>query len=97
MSITSTNPAKIFGLYPQKGTLQPGSDADIAVWDPEKEITYGADVAKHRTDHNLYEGWKIKSVVEKVFLRGKLIVDGEKWFGEPGGGNYIFRKEINAI
>ncbi len=97
VSITSTNPAKIFGLYPQKGTLQPGSDADIAVWDPEKEITYGADVAKHRTDHNLYEGWKIKSVVEKVFLRGKLIVDGEKWFGEPGGGNYIFRKEINAI
>lgn len=97
VSFNSTNPAKIFGLYPKKGTLQPGSDADIVVWDPEKEIVYGADFARHRTDHNLYEGWKIKGVVEKVFLRGKLIVDGKKWFGKPGGGNYIFRKDIHVI
>jgi len=97
VNITSTNPAKIFGLYPQKGTLQPGSDADITIWDPEKEIVYGVDTARHRTDHNLYESWKVKGVVEKVFLRGKQIVDGEKWFGEPGGGKFIFRKEITVI
>ena len=93
VQLNCTNPAKIFGLYPQKGTLMPGSDADIVIWDPKKEITYGAEVAQHRTDYNLYEGWKLKGFVEKVFLRGNLIVDEQKWLGRRGMGKYLFCNE----
>jgi len=65
VELMCTNPAKAFGLYPQKGSLQAGSDADIIIWDPEMEITYGRDVAQHRTDYNLYEGWRLKGFPEK--------------------------------
>jgi len=88
-----TNPAKIFGLYPQKGTLAAGSDADIAIWDPNKEIRYGVDVAQHRTDYNLYEGWQLRGFPVMVFLRGKKIVDGEDWMGKPGMGKFLNRHE----
>ena len=88
-----TNPARIFGLYPQKGALIPGADADIAIWDPDKELQYGVNVAHHRTDYNLYEGWHLKGFPVMVFLRGQKIVDGEKWFGKPGMGRFLQRHE----
>jgi dihydropyrimidinase len=91
VALTSTNPAKIFGLYPQKGTLMPGSDADIAIWDPEKRLRYGIAHSYHRTDYNLYENWELVGFPEKVFLRGTLIVDGDQWLGKAGMGKYIFR------
>ena len=97
VEMTSTNPAKIFGMYPQKGTIQPGSDADIAIWDPEKEIRYGVAYAKHRTDYNLYEDWPLKGVVEKVLLRGKVIVDGQNWYGKAGQGKFINRAEVTVL
>jgi len=97
VEMTSTNPAKIFGMYPQKGTLLPGSDADIAIWDPDKEIQYGYKYAQHRTDYNIYEGWPMKGVVEKVLLRGKMIVDGSKWLGEKGEGRFIKRSETQVL
>jgi len=84
-----TNPAKIFGLYPQKGSLIPGGDADIAIWDPDKELRYGVDVAKHRTDYNLYEGWQLKGFPTMVFLRGQKIVDDKEWLGKPGMGRFL--------
>ncbi|MCA2001930.1 MAG: dihydropyrimidinase, partial [Chloroflexi bacterium] len=84
----STNPAKIFGLYPRKGALLPGADADIVIWDPEKKLKYGVAHSHQRTDYNLYEGWELTGYPEKVFLRGKLIVDGEKWLGKSGDGKY---------
>ncbi len=92
VAFTSTNPAKIFGLYPKKGALLEGSDADIVIWDPEKKLSYGVAVAHHRTDYNLFEGWEIKGYPEKVFLRGKLIVDGETWMGRAGMGEFVRRK-----
>ena len=91
VALTSTNAAKIFGLYPQKGALLPGSDADIVIWDPARELTYGVEFARHRTDYNLYEGWQLKGYPEKVFLRGHLIVDEGKWQGEAGMGHYLHR------
>lgn len=91
VAYTSTNAAKIFGLYPQKGALLPGSDADIAIWDPDLSLIYGVDYAHHRTDYNLYENWELVGYPTKVFLRGKLIVDGEKWLGSPGMGRYLHR------
>ncbi|MGD2163642.1 MAG: dihydropyrimidinase [Anaerolineales bacterium] len=92
VAMMSTNPAKIFGIYPQKGALMPGSDADIVIWDPKREVTYGVEHARHRTDYNLFEGWELKGYPEKVFLRGKLIVDGEEWLGERGQGRFLKRK-----
>jgi dihydropyrimidinase len=89
VALHCTNPAKIFGLYPQKGILAPGSDADIAIWDPNKELRYGVDVAQHRTDYNLYEGWHLKGFPVMVFLRGKKIVDGDNWLGKPGMGKFL--------
>ena len=97
VALTSTNPAKIFGLYPQKGALLPGSDADIVIWDPERRLTYGTAFAKHRTDYNLFENWELVGYPEKVFLRGQLIVDGEKWLGGPGVGRYLNRKTHCSI
>jgi dihydropyrimidinase len=92
VALTSTNPAMIFGLYPQKGAILPGSDADIVIWDPNKQVTYGVALAHHRTDYNLYEGWQLQGFPEKVFLRGRLIVDGDKWLGEVGMGRFLKRK-----
>ncbi len=92
VALTSTNPAKIFGLYPRKGSLLPGADADIVVWDPERHLTYGVKYAHHRTDYNLYENWELVGFPEKVFLRGQLIVDGERWLGRAGMGQYLHRE-----
>ncbi|GAB4480511.1 MAG: dihydropyrimidinase [Anaerolineales bacterium] len=91
VALTATNPAKIFGLYPRKGSLLPGADADLVIWDAEKQVDYGIAHSQQRTDYNLYEGWPLTGFPEKVFLRGKLIVDGEKWLGKAGGGQFLRR------
>ena len=91
VALTSTNPAKIFGLYPQKGCLKPGSDADIAIWDPDLTTKYGVEVAQHRTDYNLYEGWNLKGMPTTVMQRGKILVNDGKWFGKPGQGRFLHR------
>lgn len=97
VAYNSTNPAKIFGLYPRKGALLAGSDADIVIWDPEKKVTYGVAVAHQRTDYNLYEGWELTGMPEKVFLRGKLIVDGDNWLGKAGDGLFLKREEGEVL
>jgi dihydropyrimidinase len=97
VTLTSTNPSKIFGLYPRKGAILPGADADIIIWDPEKLVDYGVAMSHQRTDYNLYEGWKLTGYPEKVFLRGKLIVDGEKWLGKKGGGQFLKRNSVEIL
>jgi len=92
-----TNPARIFGLYPRKGALQAGSNADIVIWNPEKKVTYGVARAHQRTDYNLYEGWELTGMPEKVFLRGKLIVDGEQWLGKAGDGQFLKREDGEVL
>jgi dihydropyrimidinase len=96
VALTSTNAAKIFGLYPRKGALLPGADADIVIWDPNRKLTYGRAHAHHRTDYNLYENWELVGYPQKVYLRGELIVDGKSWLGSRGGGIYLHRTP-NAI
>lgn len=91
VELTATNPAKIFGMYPRKGTLAVGSDADIVLWDPGAGHTISAATMHMRTDYNLYEGWQVSGKPSKVFLRGKLIVDGDRWLGEQGKGQFIRR------
>ena len=97
VALTATNPAKIFGMYPQKGTILPGSDADIVIWDPNKIVEYGVSWAKHRTDYNLYEGWHLEGYPEKVYLRGKLLVDNQEWYGTRGDGKFIHRKPFGEV
>lgn len=86
-----TNPAKIFGMYPQKGTIAIGSDADIVVWNPDAEHTISAETHHMRTDYNVYEGMTVKGKPEKVYQRGKKLVDGDEWLGERGQGQFIAR------
>jgi dihydropyrimidinase len=97
VAYNSTNPAKIFGLYPRKGALLAGSDADIVIWAPGKKVTYGVARAHQRTDYNLYEGWELTGMPEKVFLRGKRIVDGDQWLGKAGGGQFLKREEGEVL
>ena len=97
VQIMCTNPAKIFGIYPQKGTIQPGSDADIVIWDPKRDFTYGVKYSQQRSDYNLYEGWKLKGIIEKVFLRGNLIVDNQVWCGKRGNGRFIRRRDYQVL
>jgi dihydropyrimidinase len=91
VEITATNPAKIFGLYPRKGTIAVGSDADIVVWDPKKRETVSAKTHHMNVDYNLFEGRKINGGPETVFLRGQKIVDGEQWLGHMGQGQFLKR------
>jgi dihydropyrimidinase len=93
VELTATNPAKLFGLFPRKGTIAIGSDADIVLFDPAARQTIRADRLHGNCDYTLLEGRTIQGRVEKVFLRGQLIVDGERWLGRPGGGRFVRRGE----
>jgi dihydropyrimidinase len=70
VALTSTNPAKIFGLYPRKGALLPGADADLVLWDPERRLTYGVAHAQHCTDYNLYENWELAGFLKSSCAAG---------------------------
>lgn len=91
VELMCTNPAKIFGLYPRKGTLAIGSDADVVIWDPEKIHTLRAETQHMNTDYTLYEGMTVKGWPEQVLLRGKTVVQGEQWLGEAGKGQFLRR------
>jgi dihydropyrimidinase len=97
VALNCTNPAKIFGLYPTKGAILPGSDADLVIWDPLKKVRYGVAITHHRTDYNLYEGWELCGYPEKVFLRGQMIVDRGTWLGKAGMGQFIKRKPFAEV
>ncbi len=92
VALTATNPAKIFGLYPRKGTIAVGSDADLAIWNPEARKTVSAATHHTRADHNVYEGMALVGLPEKVFVRGELLVDGENWYGRRGNGRFLHRQ-----
>ena len=91
VELTSTNIAKLFGLYPRKGTIAPGSDADIVVWDPEKELTISAETHHSNVNYNLFEGTKVSGAPEVVLVRGQVIVEGDELVGQPGAGQFVKR------
>jgi len=97
VALNSTNPARIFGLYPRKGSLLPGADADFVIWDPAKVVDYGVACAHHRTDYNLYEGWQLKGYPRQVYLRGRLIVDDSRWLGRQGMGQFVKRMPFAPV
>jgi dihydropyrimidinase len=91
VELLSTNPAKYFGLYPRKGTIAVGSDADIVVFDPDKRVTISVERSHSRVDYNLYEGTEVTGAPEVVLVRGKVIVEGGELVGRPGDGRFVKR------
>jgi dihydropyrimidinase len=91
VELTSTAAAKMFGLFPRKGTIAVGSDADIVIFDPNKEQTLGLATSHMNCDYNAYEGKKIKGVVDVVFSRGKVVVDHGEFKGKSGNGKFLKR------
>ncbi len=91
VELTSTSPAKIFGMFPKKGTIAPGSDADIVIFDPEKTTTLSAKTHHMRVDYNPYEGRQVTGVTDTVLSRGKVIIDAGKFTGKAGAGAFLKR------
>jgi dihydropyrimidinase len=92
VEITSTAPARIFGMYPQKGEIAPGSDADIVIWDPEALYTISSKTHHMRVDYSMFEGFQVKGNARTVISRGEVIVDGGEFLGKKGRGNYLRRQ-----
>jgi len=93
VELTATAPAKLFGLFPRKGTIAVGSDADLVLFDPEESWTIRAAEGHGRVDYTLFEEYRLTGRVKKVFLRGQLIVDGAQWLGKEGTGEFVRRGE----
>ncbi len=92
VELNCTNPAKIFGMYPKKGTIAVGSDADIVVWDPNAKHTLSASTHHMRCDYSLFEGRTVTGKPVMVFQRGNKLVDGDQWHGQNGQGQFIHRE-----
>ena len=88
---SSSNPCRMFGMYPQKGSLEPGTDADIVIIDPEKKTKINADYIKGASDYSCYDGMELEGCIEKVFLRGEEIVSEGEFLGKRGDGRYLKR------
>jgi len=91
VELTSTSPAKIFGLFPRKGTIAPGSDADIVVFDPNRTVTLSAKTLHMRVDYSPYEGRKVTGATDTVLSRGRVVIEGGKLAGRPGSGSFLKR------
>jgi dihydropyrimidinase len=97
VELTSTAPAKLFGLFPRKGTIAVGSDGDIVLFAPNEQWTIRAAEHHSRMDYTLFEGRSVTGKVKKVFLRGQCIVDGQSWRGREGMGQFLSRGESGTI
>ncbi len=95
VEIVSSEPARLFGLAPKKGKLEPGADADVVLLDPEARWTMGQDTLHMATDWSAYEGVEVTGKIQKVFSRGELIIDGDECLGIPGRGRFLHRS-LNA-
>ena len=91
VDVVSTGPAKLFGLYPRKGALQPGSDADIVLWDPNADETISAQSMRQNCDYTIYEGLRITGKPATVISGGAIRLDHGELFAEPGEGEFLFR------
>lgn len=94
VELVSTNNAKLFGLYPRKGTIAPGSDADIVVWDPGKKLTISAKTHHTNVNYNLFEGTQVTGAPAVVLVRGKVIVENDQLFGKAGDGQFVRRSRF---
>ena len=91
VEVTSTNAAKIFGMFPRKGTISIGADADLVIIDPEKKHTISADTHHMNCDYSAYEGWELTGKIDTVLLRGQVAVHGGQTKVQKGYGQFIKR------
>ena len=91
VEVFATNAAKRFGLFPRKGSLAAGSDADLVIFDPARESTISVKTHHMNMDYSMYEGWKVKGVPEVVIANGKVIVDDGEFVGKAGDGRFLKR------
>jgi dihydropyrimidinase len=92
VELTSTTPARMFGLYGRKGVIQPGADADLVVYDPNGHTSIGVDKVHHMNmDYSAWEGFEIDGHVDTVLSRGKVVVTDRQYVGAKGDGQFVRR------
>lgn len=96
VELISTNPAKLFGLYPRKGTIEVGSDADLVLFDPNQRITLSDATGHSNADYGLFDGLEVTGVPVQVLVRGVSIIEGRRLVGTPGHGRFLVRDRFAA-
>jgi dihydropyrimidinase len=96
VDLVASAPARMFGLYPHKGTIAPGFDADIVVFDPDVERTLSAETHHMNVDYSCYEGMTVWGLPEVVMQRGRILVENGEWHGKEGQGRFIARSRFQA-
>jgi dihydropyrimidinase len=91
VALTATNHARLYGLAPRKGSIAPGADADLVLWNPDREVTVSAAMLHDMVGYTPYEGKRLRGWPEVVTSRGRLVVDGDRLLAEPGSGQFIAR------
>jgi dihydropyrimidinase len=97
VAVTSTNIAKILNMYPQKGAVMVGADADLVVWDPKRKKTISAKAQQSAIDYNVFEGIEVTGLPRFVLTRGKVAVEEATMKHEPGHGKFIGRQPRQAV
>ncbi len=97
VELTATTPAKLFGLYPQKGTIAVGSDADVVIFDAKRKHTISAATHHMRVDYSMFEGITVTGMPDVVLSRGKIVVENDKFLGKAGSGNFLKRSTYGDV
>jgi dihydropyrimidinase len=97
VEVVSTAPAKLFGLFPRKGTIAVGSDADLVIFDPNEQQVISVKTHHMRVDYSMFEGIQIKGVAKTVLSRGRPVIDAGQFVGRPGNGQFLRRQTYSGI
>ena len=96
VEVTSTNAAKIFGMFPRKGTIGIGSDADLVIFDPNEKHSISASSHHMNVDYSAYEGWELTGKIKTVLLRGKVVIDNNECKVSKGYGQFVKRNKVEG-
>jgi dihydropyrimidinase len=97
VELVATTPAKLFGLYPRKGTIAVGSDADLVIFNPTRKHTISAQTHHMRVDYSMFEGIQVTGMPDTILSRGKVVVDGDKFLGRAGQGQFLRRSTYGQV
>jgi dihydropyrimidinase len=97
VEVTSANAAKIFGMYPKKGCIAPGSDADLVIFDPEESHTISVETHHMNVDYSAYEGWEVQGKCKTILLRGQVAIDDGKVLINKGYGKFVKRRKAGLV